>query len=563
MKFTCESCDAKYRIPDEKISGRVLRMKCRRCGYPIVIKPGTVAPATPTAAVAPRHEEPRSEQWHVAINEVPVGPMSRKELQSHVAASRVGGDSLAWCEGMGDWRPMREIASLSSLLRGASSSQGSASRRRPAPPPRSMRAGPKAIVNPPTSPPERMVKPAAVEPPKEEAPARPAESVPRDDFEEAAATVVNDRIPAPAPVPVPVSAASDAEAPTELSQPAFTPTPEPEAPTPAAAAPVALESESPADQSTDESVDSQPEADISEDSADDLSLEIGSPVVVAPDQAQLAAPAAGRASSGRSSSASLVDIQAQLNNQAGGMPAWAKYIALVLGACLVMIVGVVTFVLMTREEPVAVVVAEEEAPSPAKVPPRHPQLQFEEPEPEEEEAPEVDEQASVGTRNRRGPSARSRDGGRAGRRAEARNTAAAADLTDEQREMMRRMGGGLAGAGAGSNIAVRRSETDSANSTRGTGLTQDQLRTVISNGQRGLRQCYERSIRGQLGASSVRINVRITVSPSGRVQSANAAGQGAAAGLTSCVESNVRRWVFPRASAASQTRFPLVFAPGS
>ena len=38
MKFLCGNCKAKYQIADEKISGRTLRMKCRRCNHDIIIK---------------------------------------------------------------------------------------------------------------------------------------------------------------------------------------------------------------------------------------------------------------------------------------------------------------------------------------------------------------------------------------------------------------------------------------------------------------------------------------------------------------------------------------------
>jgi len=38
MKFTCGSCSAKYQIADEKIAGRTLKMKCRKCGHDIQVK---------------------------------------------------------------------------------------------------------------------------------------------------------------------------------------------------------------------------------------------------------------------------------------------------------------------------------------------------------------------------------------------------------------------------------------------------------------------------------------------------------------------------------------------
>ena len=38
MKFLCPQCKAKYQIADDKIDGRTLRMKCRRCEHEIVVK---------------------------------------------------------------------------------------------------------------------------------------------------------------------------------------------------------------------------------------------------------------------------------------------------------------------------------------------------------------------------------------------------------------------------------------------------------------------------------------------------------------------------------------------
>ena len=38
MKFLCPNCKAKYQIADEKVSGRTLRMDCRRCGQNITIR---------------------------------------------------------------------------------------------------------------------------------------------------------------------------------------------------------------------------------------------------------------------------------------------------------------------------------------------------------------------------------------------------------------------------------------------------------------------------------------------------------------------------------------------
>ncbi|MBK8252431.1 MAG: zinc-ribbon domain-containing protein [Polyangiaceae bacterium] len=45
MKFICENCKAKYQIGDDKIAGRSVRMKCRRCGHLIQLSAGATAEA--------------------------------------------------------------------------------------------------------------------------------------------------------------------------------------------------------------------------------------------------------------------------------------------------------------------------------------------------------------------------------------------------------------------------------------------------------------------------------------------------------------------------------------
>jgi predicted Zn finger-like uncharacterized protein len=70
MKFLCPSCKAKYQIADDKVAGRAVRMKCRKCGFiipisqvppapPTVFPPGGDAlPPVPKAPPAPRGLEP-------------------------------------------------------------------------------------------------------------------------------------------------------------------------------------------------------------------------------------------------------------------------------------------------------------------------------------------------------------------------------------------------------------------------------------------------------------------------------------------------------------------------
>jgi predicted Zn finger-like uncharacterized protein len=48
MKFLCDNCKAKYQIADDKVAGKTVRMKCRKCGHLIEIR-ATAALAEATA----------------------------------------------------------------------------------------------------------------------------------------------------------------------------------------------------------------------------------------------------------------------------------------------------------------------------------------------------------------------------------------------------------------------------------------------------------------------------------------------------------------------------------
>jgi predicted Zn finger-like uncharacterized protein len=179
VKFLCEQCKAKYQIADDKIVGKTVRMKCRKCGHLIEVRAevtetsvATDRPAAPTpgqAAGPPRpagkpappratalaasltsarpaapkpgalagafkttvqHEEESSapfdmselsasDDWYVAINGVPVGPVRVAEVRRKAALGAVTEDSLVWQEGLDEWRPLRSFPELAAIVRTA------------------------------------------------------------------------------------------------------------------------------------------------------------------------------------------------------------------------------------------------------------------------------------------------------------------------------------------------------------------------------------------------------------------------------------------------------------
>jgi predicted Zn finger-like uncharacterized protein len=188
VKFLCEQCKAKYQIADDKVAGKTVRMKCRKCGHLIEVRaavtetsvsvqpreperpsapppaprsahrpppprPAPIASSFAASKAASKPERPLSitgalegafkaavqrddetsapfdmsdlspsDEWYVAINGVPVGPIRVAEVRRKAALGAVNEDSLVWQEGLDEWRPMRSFPELAASVREAISS---------------------------------------------------------------------------------------------------------------------------------------------------------------------------------------------------------------------------------------------------------------------------------------------------------------------------------------------------------------------------------------------------------------------------------------------------------
>jgi predicted Zn finger-like uncharacterized protein len=225
LKFLCDNCKAKYQIADEKVAGKTVRMKCRKCGHQIEVRAavtetsvstsppqvigngGSEAPramarnslatslsaAKPRAPSAPQQppggalagafqrtvqdagpsmpfaqqgsslELSVTDEWYVAINGVPVGPVRISELRRKAASGAVTEESLCWQEGLEEWRPVRSIPELAAIVREAA--QGNRPSLVSSPTQNEGRAS-----SPPRPPPARPPVPArSPEPPRAEA----------------------------------------------------------------------------------------------------------------------------------------------------------------------------------------------------------------------------------------------------------------------------------------------------------------------------------------------------------------------------------------------------------
>lgn len=142
MKITCQSCAAKYTIADEKVAGKTVKIKCKKCGATIVVN-GAEVGFQPTAPAAldpgygqppPPEEDEGDGQTSVAAGDQPVGAptggddwtvnvadddqrtMTSAQIAEAYAAGTVTTDTYVWKDGMADWSPLSGVPQLMALV---------------------------------------------------------------------------------------------------------------------------------------------------------------------------------------------------------------------------------------------------------------------------------------------------------------------------------------------------------------------------------------------------------------------------------------------------------------
>jgi predicted Zn finger-like uncharacterized protein len=112
MKIVCDSCSAKYSIADEKVAGRVFKIRCKKCGAAIVVKGESQAAEAAPAAGGGNFDYGGEAVWHTVVDGEQQGPFAPAQLGSMISAGTIGWDAYVWREGFDDWKPAQDIEEL-------------------------------------------------------------------------------------------------------------------------------------------------------------------------------------------------------------------------------------------------------------------------------------------------------------------------------------------------------------------------------------------------------------------------------------------------------------------
>lgn len=129
MKFYCEACNTKYSIPDEKIQGKVLKVRCKSCGNIITVREQlspvsatdsepTTAQPNPLSPPPPPSPEPKvpATNWYYSINGQSSGPFDLKTLRARFESGTIGDESYVWHESIVEWKPVSTVPAFQEAL---------------------------------------------------------------------------------------------------------------------------------------------------------------------------------------------------------------------------------------------------------------------------------------------------------------------------------------------------------------------------------------------------------------------------------------------------------------
>ncbi len=130
MKISCPSCQSKYTIADEKVQGRSVKVRCRKCGATIHVSESggvTLAPEK-KASGAGASGEGEAPTFSVLVAESDQRDMSLEEIVTAYQSGVITAETFVWADGQPDWLPLTQVQVIAEALNlGTSASDGSTS----------------------------------------------------------------------------------------------------------------------------------------------------------------------------------------------------------------------------------------------------------------------------------------------------------------------------------------------------------------------------------------------------------------------------------------------------
>jgi len=113
MKIICDSCGTKYSISDDKVRGKVFKIRCKKCSHIIVVRGGE---SQDEAAAAPAAAATEGGGWHIVVEGEQVGPIPESDVRARVERGEIRSDTYIWKEGFADWLKLSAVPEFADLV---------------------------------------------------------------------------------------------------------------------------------------------------------------------------------------------------------------------------------------------------------------------------------------------------------------------------------------------------------------------------------------------------------------------------------------------------------------
>jgi predicted Zn finger-like uncharacterized protein len=140
MKISCPTCSAKYTIADDKVRGKTVKIKCKKCGGTIVAGESDAGGAPMGASGEMSLASPAgSGEWMVNVGEGDQRTLTAEQIAELHTDGTIGDDTYIWRDGMAEWLPVVSVPEVSALLKPKAAA---------APPPEEMDEGQPTMMAP-------------------------------------------------------------------------------------------------------------------------------------------------------------------------------------------------------------------------------------------------------------------------------------------------------------------------------------------------------------------------------------------------------------------------------
>jgi predicted Zn finger-like uncharacterized protein len=121
MKISCDSCGAKYTVSDDKVQGKTVKVKCRKCSAVIVVSSSGQVTTTAGQSSSPGATSSAGGTYTVAVADGDQRNLTVAEIVEAYNSGIIDADTFLWAEGMDDWQALREVDAIVDALHAAAS----------------------------------------------------------------------------------------------------------------------------------------------------------------------------------------------------------------------------------------------------------------------------------------------------------------------------------------------------------------------------------------------------------------------------------------------------------